>query len=82
MRGQILGGDIIFTLTVTFYRVMRVSTGADISSAPTIEQSVKVSGRGRGQGRDFGRARVRGSFGGGRGSYGGRHGVFDKGSLQ
>jgi len=35
---------------------MRVSTGADISSAPSIEQSVMISGRGRGRGHccDFG----------------------------
>jgi len=54
VRGQILGGDSILTLTVTFSRVMRVSTGADIFSAHSIEQFVMVSGRdhGRGCGRD------------------------------
>jgi len=31
---------------------MRVSTGTDVSSAPFIEQSVIVSGRGRCRGRD------------------------------
>jgi len=49
--GQILGGDSIPTLTATFSRVMRVSTGADVFSAPSIEQSVMVSGHGRGHGR-------------------------------
>jgi len=35
---------------------MQVSTGADIFSAPSIEQSAMVYGRGRGRGhgRDFG----------------------------
>jgi len=51
MRGQILGGDSIPTLTVTFSRVMWVFTGADISSAPFIKQSAMVSERGRD--RDF-----------------------------
>jgi len=37
---QILGGDSIHTLTATFSRVMRVSTGSDVSSAPSIEQPV------------------------------------------
>ena len=37
VRGQILGGDSILTLTVTFSRVMRVSTRADVFSAPSIE---------------------------------------------
>ena len=76
---QILGGDNILTLTVTFSRVVRVSTGADVSPTPSIKQSVMVSGHGRGRGRgsdrDFG---VRGSFGGGRGSYGGSQNVVDK----
>ena len=35
--GQILR-DSIFTLTATFSRVMRVSTGVDVFSAPSIEQ--------------------------------------------
>ena len=36
---------------------MRVSTGADVSSPPSIEQSAMISGRGcgRGRGRDRGR---------------------------
>jgi len=44
-------------LTVTFSRVMRVSTGSEVSSAPSIEQSAMILGRsrvhGRGRGRDF-----------------------------
>jgi len=47
VRDQILGGDSILTLTVTFSRVMWVSTGSDVSSAPFIEQSAMISGRGR-----------------------------------
>jgi len=79
VRGQILGGDSILTLIATFSRVMRVSTGADVSFAPSM-QSVMVSGRdrGRGRGRDFG-GRGRGFVGGGRGSYGGRQSVSKKG---
>jgi len=69
VRGQILG-DSIFTLTATFSRVMRVSLELIVFSAPSIEQSVMISGcgRGRGRGRDF-RGRGRGFVGGGRGSY-------------
>ena len=78
MRGQILGGDSIPTLTVTFSRVMRVSIGADFSSAPSIEQSAMVSGRGRDRGRDFGE-RGRGFIGSGRGSYGFRQSASEKG---
>ena len=37
VRGQILGGDSIPTLTAIFSRVMRVSTGADVFSAPSNE---------------------------------------------
>ena len=48
VRDQILGGDSIPTLNATFSRVMRVSTGADVCSASSIEQSAIVSGRGRG----------------------------------
>ena len=55
-----------------------MSTGADVPSAPSVEQSVIVSGRDRGHGCgldcDF---EGRGSFGE-RGSYGGRHIGFDK----
>ena len=51
MRGQILGGDSILTLTVTFSRIMRVSTGTDVSSAPSIKQSAMIFERDRGRGR-------------------------------
>ena len=63
MRGQILGGDSIPTLTVTFSRVMRVSTRAGVSFVLSMDQSAIYSGRGRGhgRGRDFGRGH--GSFG-------------------
>jgi len=56
VREQILGGDIIPTLSVTFSRVMRVLTGDYVSYAPTIEQSAMVSKRGkvRGRCRDIG----------------------------
>ena len=66
VQGQILG-DSILTLTATFSKVMRVSTRANVFSAPSIEQSAIVFGRGRD--RDFG---GRGCWfvGGGRGSYG------------
>ena len=72
MRGQILEGESIFTLIATFSRVMQVFTGADVSPAPSIEQSVMISKRGRGRGRcrDF-KGRGHGSIGGGRGSVGG-----------
>jgi len=50
---------------------MRVSTGADVSSAPSIEQSVMVSEHCRGRDRDFG-GRGRGFIGRECGSYGGR----------
>ena len=54
-QDQILGGDNIPTLTVNFSRVMRVTTGADVSPAPSVEQFTMVSrrGRGRSRGRDF-----------------------------
>jgi len=47
---------------------MRVSPGSDVSSALSIEQSVMISGHGKGRGRDrdFG-GRGRGFVGGGRG---------------
>jgi len=58
-----------------------MSTGADVSLAPSIKQSAIVSergsGRGHGHDRDFGH----GSFGG-RGFYGGRQSLFDKGPQQ
>jgi len=63
VRGQILGGDSIFTLIATFSRVLRVSTGADVSSASSIDQSAMYSGRGRGCGCGC-------DFSGGRGSFG------------
>jgi len=59
---QILGGDSIPMLTVTYSRVIRVSTGTDVSFASSIDQSVMYSGRGRGRGRDR-----RCDFGGGGG---------------
>jgi len=50
IQGQILEGDSTPTLTTTFSRVIRVSTGADVSFAPSIEhQSVMVSRRGCGR---------------------------------
>ena len=50
-------------------------TGDSVSSAPTIDQSAMVSehDRGRGRGYDFGGHE---SFGGRRGSYGGRQSIF------
>ena len=39
-------------MIVTFSRVMRVFTGVDVTTAPSIEQSAMASGRGRGRGRD------------------------------
>jgi len=52
VRGQILRGDSIPFLTVTFSKVMHVSTGADMSPAPSIEQSAMIFERDRGRGRD------------------------------
>ena len=51
---------------------MRVSTGADVSYASSIDQSAMYSERGRGCGRGQGRGR---NFGGGRGSFGANHNV-------
>jgi len=59
VRGQILG-DSIPTLVTTFSRVMQISTSSDVSSAPSIEQSVMISRHGRDHDRDFG-GRERGS---------------------
>ena len=70
MRGQILGENSILILTASLSKIMRVSTGSDISSASSIEQSVVISGCGRGHGRDF-EGQERGSVRG-CGSYGGR----------
>jgi len=58
---------------------MRVSTEDGVSSAPTVEQSVMFSIRGRGRGRDFG---GRGFLRGGRSSYDGRQSGFKKGPRQ
>ena len=73
-----MGGDNILTLTTIFFRVLRVSNGDSVSSAPTIEQSVMISerDRDRGHGRDFGGHK---SFERGHGSYGGRQSGSDKG---
>jgi len=60
---------------------MRVSTGAGVTTAPSIQQSAMTSGRGRGRGRgrwhDF--VGGHGLFGGGRRSSGARLTVSDKG---
>ena len=48
MRGQILRGDNIFTLTATFSRVMCAFIRADVFPTPSVEQSAMVSGHGRG----------------------------------
>ncbi|XP_020261846.1 uncharacterized protein LOC109837879 [Asparagus officinalis] len=81
VRGQILGGDTIPSLTATFSRVMQVSTGvsSDTSapSPPSVDQSAMFSSRGRGRGRGRGRDSV-----GGRGSFSGRQGDSDRGSHQ
>jgi len=62
---------------------MRVFTGADVSSTPSIEQSAMVSGRGcgRDRGHDFG-GRGRGFIGSGRGLYEGRQSASEKGLRQ
>ena len=49
VQDQILEGDSILTLMAIFSSVLRVSIGADIFSAPSIEQSVMISGCGRGR---------------------------------
>ena len=49
VRGQILGGDNISNLNATFSRVIRVSTGADVTTAPSVEQSVVTFECGRGR---------------------------------
>ena len=70
-------------LTITFSRVIRVSTGSDVSSAPSIEQSAMIPerGRDRGLGHDLG-GRGHEFVGDGCGSYGGRQSVSEKGSKQ
>jgi len=50
VRGQIPRRDSILTLTTTFSRVM--STGVDVSSASSIDQSAMYFGHGRERGRD------------------------------
>ena len=74
---QILRGDTIPTLTSTFFRVMRVFTGADVISALSIEQSTMASGHGRDHGRG-----CECDFVGGRGSYVDRKTIGDKGPKQ
>ena len=78
VRDQILGGDNIPTLTATFSKVMHVSIRANVTTAPSIEQSAMASGRGTGRDRrrDFVGP---GSFGGGCGTYGGRQTVGNMG---
>jgi len=75
MWGQILGKDSILMLTVTFSRVMHVSTRAAVSFASFIEQSAMYSGCDRGCGRDYGHDR---KFGG-RGSFRAGH-IFTDGN--
>ena len=60
---------------------MRVSIGADVTTALSIEQSAMASGRGRGHCHDRERdyIRGRGLFGGGCGFSGARLTVSDKG---
>jgi len=62
---------------------MRVSTRADVSPAPSVEQFTMVPGgdkcRDRSRGHDSGGC---GSFGGEHESYGGRQSGFDKGPRQ
>jgi len=80
VRGQILGGDSIPTLTATFSRVMQVSTGANVSSASSMDLSAMYSGRGRGRGRRCHFGGGRGSFDAGRNVPGRRLNASDKGS--
>jgi len=80
VRDQRLGGDSIFTLIATFSRVMQISTGSNVSSTSSIEQSAMIFGRGRGRDRNFGGAR-RGSVRE-RGSYGDRQNAPEKGLRQ
>jgi len=78
VRGQRLR-DGILTLTATFSKVIHASTGADVSSASSIEQSIMYSGHGRG--RDSGRDRDfggHGSFGAERCFTGSRQSAPDK----
>jgi len=83
VRGQILRGDNIPTLTATFSRVMCVSIGDGMSSGPSIEQSAWFPGV----------IEVAvvvmiviledvDPLEGGRGPYGGRQSGFDKGPCQ
>ena len=79
MRDQILGGDNIPTLTAAFSKVMHVSIRANVTTAPSIEQSAMASGRGTGRGRRRDFVEGPGSFRGGCGTYGGRQTVGNKG---
>ena len=80
MQSQILGGDSISTLTATLSIVMHVSTGADVSSASSIDQSAMYSGRGRGRGHGGGATfRGGGSFGARDNVPGGQLNLSDKG---
>jgi len=83
VRGQMLEGDNIPTLTTTFSRVMCVSTGANLTTTPSIEQFAMASKCGRGSGRSR-RRDCEGGHGSfeGRGSYGGRQTIGDKRSRQ
>ena len=75
--------DSIPTLIATFSRIMRVFTGLNVSSAPSIEQFAMIFGRGRGRGRglDFGE-RGREIVGRGGGYYGGRQSASEKSLRQ
>jgi len=81
MRGQILGGDSILTLTAIFSRVTHVSTGADVSSTLSIDESTiySIRGRGRGRGHDHDFGGRHGSFGAGCNFSSGRLNASDKG---
>ena len=60
---------------------MQVSTGANVSSAPSINQSAMISERARGRGSDFG-GRGHGFVRGKRGPYGRRQSGSEKGPWQ
>jgi len=73
VQGQIPRGGSILTLTATFSRVMRVSTGADVFSASSIDQSDMYSGRGRAFGHGRSSGGERDLFGTGRNFSSGKH---------
>ncbi|XP_020265126.1 uncharacterized protein LOC109840777 [Asparagus officinalis] len=83
VRRQILGGDIIPSLTATFSRIMQVFTGVSSDTSapppPSVDQSAMFSSRGKGygRGRDRGRDSVGGCY-----SFSGRHHDSDRGSRQ